>query len=75
MSKPSLTSFMTQAVTPKAEKSAKQHKDVKNITIRPNFAQWEALVGLTTSERTKIQPYVLSLIAADFERRGLRWPD
>lgn len=78
MSKPSLTDFMTRpALTLKADSSpgTRPGKEVKNLTVRPSISQWEALVNLTTSERTKIQPYIIGLIADDFERRGLRWPE
>ena len=73
MSKPSLTDFMQKpAATPI---KAKIVGKVKNLTVRPSFSQWEALISLTTTERTKIQAYTISLYRADFERRGLRWPD
>lgn len=74
MTKPSLTDFMPKTAAP-AQKAPIVDKQVKNLTIRPSVPQWEALLGLTTSERTKIQAYTLSLYQADFERRGLRWPD
>lgn len=48
---------------------------VKNITIRPSVEQWKAILRLTTSERTKIQSHTIALYKADFERRGLVWPD
>lgn len=73
MSKPSLTDFMQKPpVTPIKTKLVGK---VKNLTVRPSFPQWEALISLTTTERTKIQAYTISLYQADFERRGLRWPD
>ena len=75
MNKPSLTDFMQKPAAALVPEKTKPVSDVKNLTIRPSFPQWEALVGLTTSERTKIQAYTISLYKADFERRGLRWPD
>ena len=80
MSKPSLTDFMPRpALALKAESSPvqlpKAGKEVKNLTIRPSVPQWSAMMTLTTAERIKLQPYIMGLIAADFERRGLRWPE
>ena len=49
--------------------------EVKNFTIRTIFPQWEAIRRLTTVERTKIQGYTVALYKADFERRGLSWPE
>jgi hypothetical protein len=72
MNNPSLTDFMPKAPASKAEKPESK---VKNLTIRPSFPQWEALIELTTRERTKIQAYTIGLYRADFERRGLRWPE
>jgi hypothetical protein len=71
MNTPSLSEFKARIVEPKPTPPLRV---IKNITIRPTIAQWEALIAMTTAERTKIQPYVMELMAADFARRGLRWP-
>jgi hypothetical protein len=78
MSKPSLTDFMTPApaaTAPAAQplKPAKQGEEIKNLTVRMTRSQWEHVVALTTTERLKIQPYIIKLIEDDFERRGLRF--
>ena len=65
-------SFMPQ---PETIKEAKPAAEVKNITWRISIPQWEALVGLTTSERLKFQSYLDRLAQEDFTKRGLRWPD
>lgn len=74
MAKPSLTDFMTLDLPAptKTEKPAKQVEETINLTLRMKRSQWEHLVALTTAERTKIQPYLMGLIASDFQRRGLR---
>jgi hypothetical protein len=76
--KPSLSDFMIGSEPSKASiKRAKAANEgvVKNLTLRTSFGQWEAMIALTTSERTKIQHYLLALIEADFASRGLRWPE
>ena len=70
--KPSLTEFMAPVAAPVM--APRRSPDVKTLTIRPTIEQWEALLALTTTERTKISPYIFGLIRADFAQRGLRWP-
>lgn len=76
MSKPSLTDFMTPAAAApeiQPHKPAKQGEEIKNLTVRMTRSQWEHVIALTTTERLKIQPYIIKLIEDDFERRGLRF--
>lgn len=80
MSKPSLSDFMPRpALALKAESPPAQQpkagKEVKNLTVRTSVPQWVAMMALTTAERIKLQTYIMDLVQADFERRGLRWPD
>lgn len=75
MSNPSLTEFMPKAPAPAKAKPepSKGGEEMKGITLRLKRSQWQSLVAMTTLEGVKIQPYMLELIRADFERRGLRF--
>jgi hypothetical protein len=73
MGKPSLLDFMNVPPPVKVEKPEKPASDTVNLTLRMPRAQWEQVLLLTTSERTKIQRYVMKLIEADFTKRGLRF--
>lgn len=75
MSNPSLTDFMPKASTPvkSAPAPSKDGEEIKGITIRLKRSQWEHMAAMTMTERTKIQPYIIGLIQADFEKRGLRF--
>lgn len=74
MSKPSLSDFLAlpkpeTKITPPAQSA----EDTINLSLRITRSQWEALLLLTTAERTKIQPFLRGLLADEFERRGLRF--
>ncbi len=76
MSKPSLSDFLQSpapVVKTKPEPVTKGGEEIKGITIRLKQTEWQHMVELTMTERTKIQPYILGLIQADFEKRGLRF--
>lgn len=45
--------------------------DAKGISIRMQRSQWACLMAVTVAQNTKIQPYLVSLIQADFDKRGL----
>lgn len=74
MSTPSLNEFMPKTPAPaKTTKvPSKDGEEIKGITLRLKRSQWQSLVAMTTLEGIKIQPYMLELIRADFEKRGLR---
>lgn len=73
----SLTDFMAPPVKaePPAEKAklTRNGEEVVTLSLRLSRSEWEALVALTTASRTKIQPHIRALIAADFKSRGLRY--
>lgn len=71
-SKPSLVSFMAQPPEPAKVVKPVQSDDIVALSFRMPRATWEQVCMLTMTERTKIQPYLLGLIKADLERRGLR---
>lgn len=74
MSKPSLSAFMLKAPEAepvKATKSGPPGEDLVALSFRMPRSTWQAVVALTTSERTKIQRYLLNLVKEDFARRGL----
>lgn len=76
MNKPSLEEFEIQPVAekkPRTPRPTKDGEEVKGITLRLKESEWEHLSSMALSERLKIQPYVLALIRADFEKRGLRF--
>lgn len=75
MKKPSLSNFAEPsapvAPAPKPEKH--EGEVIVNMTFRLPESKWHSLVALTQAERTKIQPFLQGLVAAEFERRGLRF--
>lgn len=77
MPKPSLNDFMAPAPAPskpdRATKPMRGGEELVTLSLRITRSEWEQLLVLTTSERTKIQPYLRELIEADFRRRGLRY--
>lgn len=69
MSKPSLTDFMApQAATPAKEVKKTQ---MKHITVRMPHALHRRLLALTIDREVKIQAYIMELILADFQKKGL----
>ena len=73
MSKPSLNDFMAPPpVQTKQPKAASTSEEIKGITIRLTRSQWLNMIAMTAADGTKIQPYILGLVQADFDRRGLR---
>ena len=75
MSKPSLSEFKAkpQEMASETAKPIKDGEEIKGITLRLKRSQWQNMVAMTTSEGIKIQPFILALIEAEFEKRGLRF--
>ena len=73
MNHPSLNEFAEKSTEKEstADKPLKDGEAMKGITLRLKRSQWQSLVAMTNLDSIKIQPYMLSLIKADFDRRGL----
>ena len=69
MNKPSLTDFMAQPAPAPAKVGKKAQ--MKHITVRMPHTMHRRVLELTINREIKIQAYITSLIAADFERLGL----
>ena len=70
MRKPSLSDFMEQPAPAPTKQSVKKTQ-MKHITVRMPHVLHRRVLTLTIDQDTKIQGYIMDLILADFQRRGL----
>jgi hypothetical protein len=69
MSKPSLSDFLDQP-EPVAKRAVKKTQ-MKHITVRMPHVLHRRVLELTIDQDIKIQAYIIGLIEADFQERGL----